>query len=330
MTAFIGRREFITLLGGAAAAWPLAARAQQTAMPVIGLLDVINSPGSGRLAALQQGLGESGYVFGHNVAIEIRSAEGDYSRFPELAADLLRRQVAVIVAFGPPAALAAKAASTTVPIVFAVAGDPIQLGLVASFNRPGSNATGINFFTAELAAKRLGLLRELVPAATRVAVLVNPADPIRVETIVREVKTATGAIGLQFQVINANTSGEIDAAFATLAHAPPNALFVGPDPFFYTRRGQLALQAARHAIPASYAIRDYVEAGGLMSYGASLTDTYLQVGAYVGRILKGAKPADLPVQRATKFELVINLQAARTIKLDVPPTLIARADEVIE
>jgi putative ABC transport system substrate-binding protein len=306
------RRKFIGLLGGAAA-WPLA----------------INSPG--RLAAFHQGLGESGYVLGQNVAIEVRSAEGRYSRFPELATDLVRRRVSVIVAPSTtPAALAARAATTTIPIVFGVGDDPVKLGLVANLARPGGNATGINFFTAELAAKRLGLLRELLPAATRVAVLANPADPIRLETIVREVKTAVGAIGLQFQVVNASTSSEIDAAFATLAATPPDALFVGPDPFFYSRRGQLALQAARHAIPASYAIRDYAEAGGLMSYGTNITHAYHQVGVYAGRILKGAKPADLPVQQSTKFELVINLQAARTIGLDVPPQLLSRADEVIE
>jgi len=324
----VKRREFITLLGGATA-WPLVARAQQPAAPVIGFLDVINLPG--RLAAFNQGLAESGYVLGQNVAIEIRSAEGRYSRFPELAADLVRRRVSVIVAPGAtPAALAARAATTTIPIVFGVGDDPVKLGLVANLARPGGNATGINFFTAELAAKRLGLLRELLPAAMRIAVLANPADPIRLETILREVKTAAGAIGLQLQVVNASTSREIDAVFSTFAAAPPDALFVGPDPFFYTRRGQLALQAARHAIPASYAIRDYAEAGGLMSYGTNITDAYHQVGIYAGRILKGAKPADLPVQQSTKFELVINLQAAKTIGLDVPPHLLARADEVIE
>jgi putative ABC transport system substrate-binding protein len=323
------RREFITLFGSAAANWPLAAHTQQRAMPVIGFLDVVNAPN--RLAAFRQGLGESGYVVGENVAIEIRSAEGNYSRFPELVADLVGRNVSVIVAPGTtPAALAARAATKTIPIVFGVGDDPVILGLVASLARPGGNATGINFFTAELAAKRLGLLRELLPAATRIAVLVNPADSIRLQTIIREVKTAGEASGLQLQVVNASTSREIDAAFAAIAGVPPDALFVGPDPFFYTRRSQLALQAARHAIPASYAVRDYAEAGGLMSYGTNLTDAYRQVGVYAGRILKGAKPADLPVQQSTNFELVINLQAARTIGVEVPPALLARADEVIE
>jgi putative ABC transport system substrate-binding protein len=307
------RREFITLLGGAAAAWPLAARAQQPAMPVIGFLDVINFPS--RLAAFHQGLGENGYVVGQNVAIEFRSAEGHYNRFPELAADLVRRQVSMIVAPATtPAALAARAATTAIPIVFGVGDDPVKLGLVANLARPGGNATGINFFTAELAAKRLGLLRELLPAATRIAVLVNPADPIRVETIVGEVKTAASLIGLQIQVVNASTSREIDAVFATLAVAPPDALFVGPDPFFYSRRGQLALQAARHAIPASYAVRDYAEAGGLMSYGTNITDAYHQVGVYAGRILKGAKPADLPVQHVVAPERPDTVRVLRELR----------------
>jgi putative ABC transport system substrate-binding protein len=324
----IRRRKFITLVGGAAA-WPLTARAQQPAMPVIGLLEAINSPS--RVAAFYEGLGESGYALGQNVAVDVRSAEGHYGRFPELAADLIRRGVSVIVAPATtPAALAARAATTTIPIVFGVGDDPVKLGLVATLARPGGNATGINFFTAEVAAKRLSLLRELLPRATRMAVLVNPADPIRVETIVTEVKTAAGAIGLQFQITNASSPREIDAAFASFTAAPPDALFVGPDPFFYSRRGQLALQAARHAIPASYAIRDYAESGGLMSYGSNITDAYRQAGVYAGRILKGAKPSDLPVQQSTKFELVINLQAARTIGLDVSPQLLARADEVIE
>jgi len=318
----VKRREFITLLAGVTLASPSVAFAQPPAMPVVGYLDVVSSPS--RWAAFNQGLAESGYVVGQNVAVEIRSAEGRYSRFPELAADLVRRRVSVIVAPGTtPAALAARAATTTIPIVFGVGDDPVKLGLVASLARPGGNATGINFFTAEVAAKRLGLLRELLPAATRVAVLANPTDPIRLETIERDVKTAAAAIGLQFQIVNASTSRDIDAAFAALAAARPDALFVGPDPFFYSRRGQLALQAARHAIPASYAIRDYAEAGGLMSYGTNVTAAYHQVGVYAGRILKGAKPADLPVQQSTKFELVINLQAARTIGVDVPPQLLA-------
>jgi putative ABC transport system substrate-binding protein len=296
---------------------------------VIGFVDVVNSPG--RLAAFHRNLGESGHVLGQNVAIEIRSAEGRYDRFPEWVADLVRRRVSVIVAPGTtPAALAARAATTTIPIVFGVGDDPVKLGLVANLARPGGNATGINFFTAELAAKRLGLLRELLPAATRVAVLVNPADPIRLETIVGEVKTAAGAIGLQFQVVNASTSREIDAVFATLAAAPPDALFVGPDPFFYTRRGQLALQAARYLIPSSFSQRDITEAGGLMSYAAKVRDTYHQAGIYAGRILKGEKPADLPVQTPNKYELVVNLTTAKALGLEVPPTLLARADEVIE
>ena len=274
---------------------------------------------------------ESGYVEGENVAIEYRWAENQIDRLPELAAELVRRRVAVIAATGgPPSVLAAKAATTTIPIVFIVAEDPVRLGLVASLARPGGNLTGINFFTTELVAKRLELLRELVPAATRVAVLVNPANAARCETTLRDVEPAARAMGLQIQVLNASTSREIDAAFATFVRERPDALFVGTDPFFTSRRVQLAHLAARHAIPATYADARFAEAGGLMSYGANIADAYRQVGVYTGRILKGAKPADLPVVQSTKFELVINAQTARMLGLTVPPTLLAPADEVIE
>jgi putative ABC transport system substrate-binding protein len=332
MTVTIGRRELLAVLGGAAAAWPLAARGQQPAMPVIGFLGG-TSPEvyADRLRAFRQGLKEAGYVEGENVAIEYRWAENQFDRLPALAAELVRRQVAVIVATGGSIpALSAKAATTTVPIVFAVPEDPVRSGLVASLARPGGNATGINFFSIELVAKRLEILREMVPATTRVAVLINPADAANSETMLKDVEAATRSMGLQIQVLNANTSHEIDAAFATFVRERPDALLVSGGPFLLSRRVQLALLAARYGVPASYGAREYVEIGGLMSYGANIADAYRQVGVYAGRILKGAKPADLPVMQSTKFELVINAQAARVLGLTIPPTLLARADEVIE
>jgi putative ABC transport system substrate-binding protein len=324
------RREFITLLGGAVA-WPLAARAQQPAMPVIGFLDS-RSPDTiaDRLRAFRLGLKDTGYVEGENVIIVYRGAEGQYHRLPELAADLVRRQVFVIATGGGAApALTAKAATTTIPVVFLVPEDPVRLGLVASLARPGGNLTGVNFFTTELAAKRLELLRELVPGATRVAVLVNPTNP-NAETTLREVETAARSMGQQIQPFNASTSREIDAVFTSFVRERPDALFVAGDGFFVSRRVQLANLTVRHAIPAAFSARDFAEVGGLMSYASDILDAYRQVGVSTGRILKGAKPAELPVAQSTKFELVINHQTARMFGLSVPPTLLATADEVIE
>jgi len=325
------RREFITLLGGGTAAWPVAARAQQAAVPVIGFLHPQSAEAfADNLRGLRQGLKETGYVEGENVAFELRWADGQLERLPELAVDLVRRRVAVIATASPPAAFAAKEATATIPIVFGMAQDPVKLRLVASLARPGSNLTGINFLLTELAAKRLELLREMVPAAKQVAVLVNPAQAMNTESTLQELQAAAQAMGLQVRVLNVATDREIDAAFAGFEHGRPDALFVGSGTLFTGRRVQLTQWAAHHRMPASYAGREYVEAGGLMSYGSNTADAFRQIGAYVGRILKGTKPADLPVVQSSKFELVINHQTARILGLEVPPTLLARADEVIE
>ena len=330
MASYIRRRKFLAALLGGAAAWPLAAGAQQPVMPVIGFLyGASPDPVARRLRAFRQGLKDSGYVEGENVAIEYRWAESQFDRLPEMVADLIRRQVTVIAALNTVAAVAAKAASTTIPIVFSSGEDPVRLGLVASLARPGGNATGINNFIGEVTAKRLGLLHELVPTANRVGVLVNPAD-VLTETALRDVQPAARAIGLQIQVVNASTSGEIDAAFAAFVREQVDALFIGPGGVFSNRRVHIANQAMRHGIPATYSQREFPEIGGLMSYGTNLTDTWRQVGIYAGRVLKGAKPADLPVVQSTKLELVINAQTARLLGLTIPPGVLAIADEVIE
>jgi putative ABC transport system substrate-binding protein len=323
------RREFITLLGSAAA-WPHRARAQQRARLVVGFLGPALDTRQHWLAAFRRGLGAEGFVEGQNVTIEYRSADGGAEGLPELAAELVRRQVAVIFASGPPAALAAKRSTQTIPIVFVSGGDPIQMGLVSSFHRPAGNVTGFYFLATELIATRLALLHELLPGAKRVAVLVNPTNAATAEPTVRDVATAGRALNLDIQVFNASTSGEIDAAFAAFSSWRPEALFVGPDPLFNTERAQLVTLAARYALPASYFQRDHVEASGLISYGADFADFYHQAGAYVGRLLKGARPADLPVQQPTKFELLINIKTANALLLTIPPALLARADAVIE
>jgi putative ABC transport system substrate-binding protein len=324
------RREFITLLGGAAAAWPRAARAQQPPMPVVGFVNG-GAPEVHRASAFGKGLNEAGYVEGQSVLVEYHWLEGRYDRLPSLMADLVRRRVAVIATPGSnPASLAAKAATATIPIVFGVGADPVKLGLVASLARPGGNATGINFFGQEVTAKRMGVLNQLVPKAVRVAVLVNPANATTAEATLREIPEAARALGLQIRVLNASTSREIEAAFATLGREPADALFVAGDGFFTSRRVQFAVLAVRHAIPAIYSTREYPEVGGLMSYGTDVVDRFRQVGVMSGQILKGAKPADLPVIQSTKFELVINLQTARALGLELPNALQLLADEVIE
>jgi putative tryptophan/tyrosine transport system substrate-binding protein len=325
------RREFITLLGGAAAAWPLAARAQQPAMPVVGYLESRSPDGmTDRLRAFRQGLKDTGYVEGENVRIEYRWAENQLDRLPMLAAELVRQRVNVIATTGgPEVALAAKAATMTIPLVFGVTEDPVPYGLVASHSRPGGNATGVNFLITELESKRLGLLHELIPAAARVGLLVNPKS-LLTERTMRDVTTASSAIGLQVDVVQASDSREIESVFKTLVDNKADALLVGPDAFFVSRRLQLAILAARHALPAVYNVREYAEAGRLMSYGTNARDAYREIGVYVGRILNGATPADLPVVQSSKFELVINLPTARALGIEVPPNLLARADEVIE
>jgi putative tryptophan/tyrosine transport system substrate-binding protein len=322
------RREFITLLGGAAAAFPQAARAQQPAMPVVGFLRLTLTDVPHYVAAFRQGLKEAGFVEGQNVAVEYRSMEGRHDRLPTLVADLVRRPVAVIVG-NTPVALAAKAATTTVPIVFTTGGDPVKLGLVASLNRPGGNATGISFISAELGAKQLGLLRDLRPGAARIAVLVDPKWPLT-ERFVSELRAAALAVGQQLIVLDVSSDREIETAFTTLVQRGAGALQVGVGAFMSSQRERIVALASRHGIPAIYVLRSYVEVGGLMSYGASTTDAYRQAGIYAGRILKGEKPGDLPVMLPTKFEFVINLKTAKALGLEVPDRLLIAADEVIE
>jgi putative tryptophan/tyrosine transport system substrate-binding protein len=323
------RREFITLLSGAAVTWPLTARAQRP-MPVIGFLSSTSAdPVAYLIAAFRQGLSEAGYVEGRNVAIEYRWAEGQYDRLPAMVSELLRRNVAVIACLGTPSALAAKTATTMIPIVFGVSEDPVKLGLVASMARPGGNATGVSYPLSELGAKQLGLLRELVPAANRFGLLINPNNK-NAEAITDDLKAAAATIGVEIDVVRATDNHELEEAFVALIRDKVHALVVGTDPFFYNRRVQLTTLATRHALPTIYNVRAYAEAGGLMSYGTSGTEGYRQMGAYTARILKGEKPIDLPVVQSTKFDFVINLPTARALGLTIPPMLLAGADEVIE
>jgi putative ABC transport system substrate-binding protein len=326
------RRGFITLVGGVAAAWPLAARAQQPVMPVIGYLGAgTPETWANVVAAFRKGLAETGYVEGRNLAIEFRFAQNEFDRLPELAADLVRRRPVVIATPSSAAAtLAAKAETTTIPIVFSTGADPVRTGLVASLNRPGGNVTGVNNMSGELGAKQLGLLHELLPGATRFAVLVNPNNRLLAEPTVQDTQATASTLGLQAEVLYAGTNRDIDNAFARLVQKRADALMVGPDPLFNSRLVQLATLAVYHRVPAIYFDRAFAEVGGMLSYGADVTDQHRQLGIYTGRILKGENPADLPVLRATKFEFVINLQTARTFGLEVPATLLARADEVIE
>ena len=331
MTAFIGRRKFITLLGGAAA-WPINGRAQQAAMPVIGYLGVSSfEKSAGRsLHAFKRGLAESGYVEDRNVTIEYRWADEKYDRLPALAVELVQRGVAVLVAAGSPAALPAKAATTVIPIVFMIGSDPVELGLVAGLNRPGGNLTGVAYLNVEVAPKRLELLHELIPTAKSIALLVNPANPVVADAQAKELQAAISTLGLNLMLVKASNPLEMEDAFATLVRERVEALQIGVDPLFGNHVDQLVALAARHKVPTIYPWREFTAAGGLMNYGSSIPDAFRQVGVYAGQILKGAKPAELPVQRPTKLQFVLNLKAAKALGLTIPPTLLARADEVIE